>query len=192
MRTSRLARLDPMFLERWSPRAFLPDSLTEEEVVTLFEAARWSPSCRNEQPWRFVYARSAEDRARFLTALVEANRIWAAHAPLLVLAFASNRFSHNGHPNPWGSFDTGAAWMALALQAGRLGLRCHAMGGFDATLAYEVAGVDPEHFTALCAIAIGRQGPPSQLPEELREREQPSGRKGLEEIAREGWLSPQP
>lgn len=192
MRTSTRPRLDPMFIQRWSPRSFLPDPLADEEVATLFEAARWSPSCRNEQPWRFVYARSADDRTRFLTALVEANRVWAASAPLLVLAFAANRFRHNDQPNPWAPFDTGAAWMALALQAERLGLRCHAMGGFDAARAYEVTGVSPEHFTVLCAIAIGKQGPESQLSEELRVREQPSGRVGLEEIAHEGRLSLQP
>ncbi len=188
MRTSSLPRLDPLFIDRWSPRAFLPDPLSDEEVASLFEAARWSPSCRNEQPWRFVYARTERDRARFLTALVEGNRVWAASAPLLVLAFALNRFSHNDQPNRWGPFDTGAAWMALALQAERLGLKCHAMGGFDEGLAYEVAGVDPAQFTVLCAIAVGRQGPPSQLPEGLREREHPSGRKGLQEIASEGRL----
>jgi len=46
--------IDPLFLERWSPRAFSDDEISEAELLSLFEAARWAPSSYNSQPWRFI------------------------------------------------------------------------------------------------------------------------------------------
>ncbi len=185
-RESSYPKLQKMFLDRWSPRSFLPDPLSGEDVATLFEAARWSPSCFNDQPWLFLYARSEEQRKEFAGALVEGNRGWAGVAPLLVFAFARKAFARNGKPNSWAEFDTGAAWMALCLQAHSMGLWCHGMGGFDAGKAHEITGVPQETYRAICGIAIGRKGDLSALPEELREREGPSERRALEEIAMEG------
>jgi len=188
-RQTRCEKLDRRFLERWSPRSFLPDPVSDEDVATLFEAARWSPSCFNEQPWLFVYARDEERRGAFTSALSEGNRVWAGKAPLLVLVFARKTFSRNDKPNKWAEFDTGAAWMALCLQARSLGLWCHGMGGFDPDRAHEVTGVSAETHVAICAVAIGRKGDPSALPDTLREREQPNDRKPLESVAVEGRVS---
>ena len=182
MRTSPHGRLDSMFLERWSPRAFSTEPLDDETVATLFEAARWSPSCFNEQPWRFVYAVTEAARAAFTEALTPGNQRWAGRAPLLAFLFARQRFRHNDNPNRLGQFDAGAAWLSLALQAEKLGLRAHGMAGFDVERAHALTGVDPSHYTAMCAIAIGYQGDPADLPEDLREREQPSDRLALEEV----------
>jgi len=185
-RETRFAKLDKRFLDRWSPRSFLPDPISDDVVATLFEAARWSPSCFNEQPWLFVYARDKERHEAFASALVEGNRSWAGKAPLLVLVFARKAFTHNGKPNVSAEFDAGAAWMALCLQAQSLGLSCHAMAGFDPGRAHEVTGVGKDAYTAMCAIAIGRRGDPSALPEPVRERETPSDRRPLATIAFEG------
>lgn len=155
-------------------------------MQTLFEAARWSPSCFNEQPWRFVYAHKPDDLDKLRSVLVESNQAWANHAPLLAIAFSKKSFTHHGKPNRWADFDTGAAWMALTLQANKLGLHTHGMGGFDIDKAYEVTGMDPDEYNVICAIAIGKMADPDSLPDELKEREAPSDRKAVEEIAING------
>lgn len=187
-RTSPYTKLDPQFLYRWSPRSFLSDPLSDEDIMTLFEAARWAPSCYNEQPWFFVFGRG--DRlAEFQTALVDGNRKWADKAPLLILVFARNDFEERGKPNHWAQFDSGSAWMSLCLQAQKMGLVCHAMGGFKKDRAHEVANVNEDKFTAMCAIAVGKQGSAENLDDDLREREAPSNdRRPLADIVHEGPL----
>jgi len=188
-RESRYPKLQKMFLDRWSPRSFLSDPISAEDASTLFEAARWSPSCFNDQPWLFLYARNenADDHNRFAGALLEGNRVWAANAPLLGFVFARKAFAHNGKPNAWGEFDSGAAWMALCLQARSMGFWCHGMGGIDRDKAHDATGVPKEtHKKVICGIAVGRKGAPSELPDNLREREKPSDRRALGEIAMEG------
>lgn len=186
MRKTASTKLDSMFIERWSPRAFLPDPIADEDIATIFEAARWSPSCFNEQPWRFVYARQPEDLQRFRSVLVEKNQIWASNAPLLALVFSQKSFTQNDKSNRWADFDTGAAWMALTLQANKLGLYTHGMGGFDVEKAYAATGIDPNQFNAICAIAIGKRGDANILPDDLKDGESPSGRRSMNEILFEG------
>lgn len=180
------APVDEQFPARWSPRAFAPDALSEEEVRTLFEAARWAPSCFNEQPWLFVWGTRPEDRERILGLLVEGNRVWAVQAPLLGVVFARRRFARSGNDNRWAAFDCGAAALSLALQASRMGLAAHFMGGFDPDAAHVVLGPPESDWIAMAAFAVGRPGDPSALPEALRQREQPSGRKPLGEVQTEG------
>lgn len=183
------AMVDPLFLGRWSPRSFLPDPVPAEALASLFEAARWAPSSSNEQPWLYVYAREAEDRARFLEALHPFNRRWAASAPVIVLLFA-RRSTSDGRPYPHAPFDAGASWMSLALQARLHGLDTHPMGGILPEKAYEVAGVDPTRYQVLVAIAVGYLGRPGALPPELASREVPSTRRPLSDVAVEGHLPP--
>ena len=175
-----------MFIERWSPRAFLSNPVAEEDIKTIFEAAHWSPSCFNEQPWRFVYAHESADLERFSSALSEGNQTWANKAPILVFAFSKKSFTHNNKPNRWADFDTGAAWMALTLQANKLGLYTHGMGGFDPEKAFAATGINSDEFNVICAIAIGKIGDANTLPDNLRERETPNNRKPVEEVAFEG------
>lgn len=189
MRKTDHEKLDSQFIERWSPRAFSSEPITEEDMMTLFEAARWSPSCFNEQPWRFVYAYRPEDLEKFRSVLTEGNQAWANSAPLLILVFSKKHFTQSGKINRWAEFDTGAAWMALTLQANRLGLHTHAMAGFDPEKAYEVTGMDADKYSAVCAIAIGKLGDASTLPDTLKEREVPSDRKHLSEIIFNGTVS---
>lgn len=186
MRTTTQAKLDRAFIERWSPRALSSEPISEEDINTLFEAARWSPSCFNEQPWRFVYANTEKTLASLRTVINESNRKWADQAPLLVLVFSKRKFTHNDKPNRWADFDAGAAWMALTLQANKLGLYTHGMGGFDIDKAYEVTGVSADDYNAICAVAVGRMGDSDTLPSDLASREKPSDRKPLAEIAHKG------
>ena len=176
--------VDRLFLDRWSPRAFAPDPIPHATLMTLFEAARWAPSCFNDQPWYFVYASEASGLAKMRSILVEKNRIWADRAPVLALVCSQKQFKHNNQPNRWAPFDAGAAWMSLALQASMLGLCAHAMGGFDLEAAYTTLGLPREKFDIHAAVAIGRRGDPKLLPEDIAAREAPSGRKPLAEIIR--------
>jgi nitroreductase len=175
-----------LFLDRWSPRSFADRPLTDAQFASLFEAARWAPSCYNDQPALFAIARSAEDRAAYLEALVETNRLWAARAPVLGFVLARRHFAQTGKPNRWAAFDAGAAWMSLALQARALGLYAHAMAGFKVDKAVAVTGIDPERFEVLAALAVGFRDEEAQLPDGPREKEAPNGRRPLAEVLFEG------
>ena len=178
--------IDSQFLDRWSPRAFAETPLTEAQLAALFEAARWSPSCYNEQPWLFLYAVTAEDRARFAGALLPANQVWAPRAPLLLFILCRRHFAHNGKENRHAPFDAGAAWLALALQARKLGLHAHAMAGFSRAKAFEILGVPAQEYDIMAAVAVGYRGDREILPEEVAARERPNDRKPAGEVAREG------
>jgi nitroreductase len=179
--------VDPLFPARWSPRAFAADTITEAELLTLFEAARWAPSSMNVQPWRFVWGLRGDDGfAAIADALLPFNRDWAQHAAALVaIASRTTRATADQGEVPNGShaFDAGAAWAHLALQAHLGGWVTHAMGGFDAAKAAASLHLPAGH--ALHAVvAIGRQGDPAMLPEALRAREAPNGRMPVADFAR--------
>jgi nitroreductase len=187
--------IDPLFLERWSPRAFSDATISEAELLTLFEAARWAPSAYNAQPWRFLYAR--RDTAHwetFLGLLIPFNQTWANRAAALIFLVSDSLFQPPGADKPAPlrshSLDAGAAWANLALQATRAGWRAHGMGGFDVERAAIELNVPPSHTVEL-AIAIGRPGERSSLPEALQAREFPNGRKAVAEFAFEGGFAAQ-
>ena len=174
--------VDPIFLERWSPRALSGETISEEQIQTLIEAARWAPSCFNAQPWRFAYA-SAEQtgfKALFET-LLEGNQAWVKNAGALIAVVSRSHYEQNGKPAPTHSFDAGAAWMSIALQASRMGLVTHAMQGFDQEQARQVLSV-PDVYDLPAIIAVGHPGDVSVLPEDYQARETPSGRKPMTEI----------
>lgn len=177
-------QVDRLFLDRWSPRAYSPEPIPHATLMTLFEAARWAPSCFNEQPWFFLYAAEESGLQKMRAILVEKNRQWASQAPVLVLVCSHKFFKHNNQPNRWGAFDAGSAWMSLALQASMLGLYAHGMGGFDLDAAYRTLDLNREKIDIHAAAAIGRMGDPKLLPEDLAAREGPSPRKPLAEMVR--------
>lgn len=180
------AEVDPMFIDRWSPVAFSRQPVPGKDLAALFEAARWAPSCFNEQPWLFLYATQEKDLARFRSLLVEGNRVWADRAPVLAVVFARRRFQRNAKPNRHAAFDAGAAWMSLALQARRLGLYTHAMAGFDEERSYRALDVPKDRFEAMAVIAIGRRDEALVLPGDLAKRELPSDRGPIAGMAIEG------
>ncbi|MBI5179070.1 MAG: nitroreductase family protein [Nitrospinae bacterium] len=180
------AEVDRLLLDRWSPRAFDPTPIPEKVVKSLFEAARWSPSCFNEQPWLFMYAVTPEDRALYLDLLVDQNKVWAANAPLLAFLFAHKRFAHNNRENFWNRFDCGAAWMSFSIQARLHGLYTHGMAGFHKERVCAALGVPEGDYEPVCAIAAGRYGDRDALPEKVKENESPNGRKPLARVALEG------
>ncbi|MBD0373874.1 MAG: nitroreductase family protein [Pyrinomonadaceae bacterium] len=181
--------VDTLFLDRWSPRAMSGEEIPEEDLMVLFEAARWAPSSFNNQPWRMLYARRSSDHwPRFFNLLVDSNKVWAQHAAVLVLFISKETFDYNGKPSLTHSFDTGAAWENLALQATLRGYVAHGMQGFDYALAQKELNV-PEGFRVEAMAAIGKPGDKQALPEKLQQREAPSGRRKLAETICEGPFS---
>ena len=146
--------IDKMFLERWSIKSFLDKSLSKDQISKLFEAARWAPSSSNRQPWRFIYSSTGVNREKMNSILNDGNRSWASKAPLLVFVYAMVE-TKEGKNNYTAQFDTGAAWMSLAIQARIMGLYTHAMGGIDREKALNLINSNKHKFQSICAIAVG-------------------------------------
>ena len=177
--------IEPLILNRWSPRAMSGEAMEDEELFPLFEAARWAPSSYNAQPWRFVYAkRETEAWKALFELLVPFNQTWANDAAVLVLISSHTVFESNGKPSPTHSFDTGAAWENLALEGSARGLVVHGMQGFDYDKAKKVCSM-PDDFDVEAMVAIGKPGKVSDLPKETQAKESPSSRKPLNEIVRD-------
>ncbi|WP_419180569.1 nitroreductase family protein [Bacillus salipaludis] len=174
--------IDPLVLNRWSPRSFLEKDVPDNVLFSVFEAARWAPSAFNFQPWRFIIARTKEDREKFYSFIGEFNRKWCEKAPVLALMISEIPSDKNNRSH---SFDTGAAWAYLSLEATRKGLITHPMTGFDFDKAREDLNV-PKEYDINALIAIGYQGPKEVLSDMLQQREQPSNRRSLQESLFEG------
>lgn len=180
--------IDPIFIERWSPRSFLNKDVPEDVLQSIFEAAHWAPSAANIQPWRFVVARKEADREKFHSFIYEGNVAWCDKAPVLTAIVSKTDAEFMGGNNPSHAFDTGAAWGYLALEAAHKGLATHAMGGFDEDKAKEVLNI-PENYTVHAVIAIGYQGEKETLLDNLQDREKPSDRYEVENIISEGTFT---
>lgn len=178
-----------LFINRWSPRAMSGESLTQKELMSLFEAARWAPSSYNEQPWRFIYAhKGTEAFKKMFEVLVDFNQTWVKNASVLIMVLSKNDFEKNNKPNINHSFDTGAAWQNLALQAYENGLVAHGMSGFDFDKARTLLAI-PATYTIESMIAIGKPANGNVLPEYMHDMEKPSDRKPLKEIVFENGLN---
>ena len=176
----------PLFLQRWSPRAMSSERISEEELMQLFEAARWAPSSYNEQEWRYVYAaRETDHWDTLFSLLVEANQAWCKNASHLVLVASRNSFARNGNPNRVHSFDTGASFQNFALQGASMNLVVHGMAGFNYEEARTALAI-PETYSVEAMIAIGRPGTIEDLPESFRDSEVPSLRNPLSAFIAEG------
>jgi nitroreductase len=186
--------IHPLFLQRWSPRAFDGGSITHDELMTLLEAARWAPSAFNQQPWRYIYA-GREEAAwiGLLNTLIPFNRAWAASASAIIFALSirETRASDGSVVQSYShSFDAGAAWAFLALQATDMGLHTHAMTGFDVDALTRIMNV-PATLRIEAAIAVGRRSDPMALAEALRARETPSARRPMTESSFPGTFPPE-
>ena len=167
--------IQPVYLERFSPYSFDPAATVDaSDVAAVFEAARWAMSSYNEQPWRYIVGargRSDEVRERILAVLVEPNRVWATHAPILVLGLYSPQFEHNGKPNNAAQHDLGAASACLTIEAGARGLMVHQMSGILPDEARESFALS-HTYIPLTALAIGRPGRNPALPDDYASRDE--------------------
>lgn len=187
--------IDDTIANRWSGRAY--DStkpVSEQDIIALLEAARWAPSCYGDQPWRFIVWNRHTDAASWEKAfncLAPGNQAWVKDAPLLLVAAADSIFTHNGTPNRWGQYDTGAASENLCLQAASIGLMAHQMGGFDVEKTRAAFNI-PEQFALMAMISVGYPADVSTLEGEMLEREQaPRKRRELGELFFKGsWGQP--
>lgn len=181
--------IEESILSRVSWRAFSEERLTEEELLSLFEAARWAPSSYNSQPWRFIYGRRGEKEwDPLFNALVDFNKSWCTNADTLVVILSRKNFEHNEKPSSTASLDTGAAWMNLATEAHARNFVTHGMEGFDYEAIRKNLNV-PDHYKIEAMIALGKKGDKEQLSKELKEKEVPSSRKPLKELISKGTYS---
>lgn len=179
--------IEPLFVNRWSPRAFDASPLAEGELLRMLEAARWAPSAYNLQPWRFVYAlRDEPVWSTFVELLDDFNASWARQASALVVVVSDTVMPGDGErpdqPSRCHAFDAGAAWAQLALQATAQGYHAHAMAGVHFDEVHARLGV-PDRYRVEIVVAIGKQALADDLPEALQQREVPSPRKPVSEIA---------
>jgi len=174
--------------ERWSPRAYSEKGVSPEILQSLFEAARWAPSCNNEQPWAFLVGTKGDGDTfeKILGTLVDANQTWAQRAPVLAIAVSELAFAKNGNPNRNAFYDTGAAVSQLTTEATSRGLFVHQMAGFDPQKAADSFAI-PSGWEPIAAFVIGYPGDPQALPEKLRDRElAPRTRRPLREFVMSG------
>lgn len=162
----------PLITKRRSIVSFKEDIPSQEDLNILFNAAKWAPSSRNQQPWRFIYStrESLNDFQRFFDLLHEGNQEWAKSAPVLALSVAEIISDYKNRPNRFAFHDLGMAVGNLLLQATSMGLYVHQMGGYDVEGAREVFNI-PERFEPGAMIAIGYHGEIDHLPMELKRRE---------------------
>ncbi|MGD1704487.1 nitroreductase family protein [Dapis sp. BLCC M229] len=173
--------INDLLKQRWSPLAFADKMVASEVLLSLLEAARWSPSCFNEQPWSFIVAtkENPAEYERLFSCIVEGNQPWASLAPVLMISVAKLSFDKNNKPNRHAFHDVGLAVASLTFQATEMGLRVHQMGGFDVDKARELYKISAE-YEPVAAIAIGYPGDPYILPESLQGRElSPRSRKPI-------------
>lgn len=182
--------VEPLFVERWSPRSFLPEPVPDAVLQSAFEAARWAPSASNAQPWRFLVARRGDAHwEAFVSLLAPRNALWARQASALIVILSALRLERRGAvvENVSHSFDAGAAWTNFAHQALLLGWHTHGIGGFDRAAARERLAV-PDDFAIEAIAALGRQGDLDTLHADFHATESPSGRRPLGETVFAGRL----
>jgi nitroreductase len=181
--------------ERWSPYGFDDRPVLADDLLSLFEAARWAASSYNEQPWNYIVAtkENSKEFDQLLSCLVEANQAWAKAAPVLVLGVVSLRFAKNAKDNRAAVHDLGLASGNLVMEATTRGLSVHQMIGILPDKAREIYKI-PEHYEAWTAMAIGYKADPATLPDALKERDlAPRQRKPLNEFVFTGhWRQPSP
>lgn len=182
--------INPLILNRWSARAMSGETLSDDELMPLFEAARWAPSSMNNQLWRFVYAkRETQYWDSFFDLLSDSNKQWCKNAAVLIIVLSRTHsiYKNENSPHYSHSFEAGAAFENLALEGTSRGLVVHAIGGFDKKRAGMLLQLS-EYYRVECMVAVGKQGLPNELSERDKEREKPTGRIPLSEIVFEGKM----
>jgi len=169
----------PIILNRWSSRSFANETISDDQLYTVLEAARWAPSGSNAQPWRFYVAKSQEEKALFQQFINPRNRLWSHKAAAYIL-ITSAKFNKEGKLQSSHAFDAGAAWATLAFQATALGLNTRAIGGYDREEARSLLSI-PDDIELHAVISLGVKGTIDELDKSFHEAEKPSQRKALEE-----------
>jgi hypothetical protein len=163
--------LHPIIAKRWSPRAFDEKKIEPEVLQRIFEAARWAPSSRNDQPWRFIAGfKGDESWEKIFSTLVDFNQKWAKLAPVLLLAIGHKISPKTGKHNIAWQYDVGQSVAYLTFQAMHEDVWVHQMGGLDTGKAARLFNV-PDDFEVLTALALGYQGEKELLEESFQAME---------------------
>jgi nitroreductase len=183
-----------VFTRRWSPRAFADRPVEPEKIRRMLEAARWTMSSYNEQPWRYIVASRHEEPEAYetlLRCLADGNQSWAEHAPVLMMSFYKTTFSRNDRPNRCAPHDVGAASAALTFQATAMDLYVHQMAGIKKDVVREAYDV-PEDVEPMAGLAVGYLGTPDMLSDGQRESEtRPRSRESLQKfVFGDTWGTP--
>ena len=167
--------INPLLTQRWSPYTFDPSrAVDRHDLQAIFEAARWTASAFNAQPWRYIVGNKQTNPKlwqQVLEVLVEGNQSWAQHVPVLALGLVNSQFEHNGKPNQWAIHDLGAASANLTFEATSRGLSVHQMAGIEPAKAVDTFALD-EHIQPVTALAIGYLGENPALPVDIAQRDQ--------------------
>ena len=156
---------------RWSPRAYSEKPVEKEKLQSILEAARWAPSARNEQPWRFIIGQKGDGTwEKIFESLVEWNQQWTKRAPVLVLNIGKKFYDFKHLPNDTYQYDTGQAVAMSVTEAVNQGLIGHQMGGFSPEKAIELFDI-PEDYQPISVAAFGYYGDPELLPDDMKESE---------------------
>ena len=165
-------KVHKLITDRWSPRAFDERAVDYDKIHLLFEAAKWAPSSRNSQPWRFIFAtKEMSDYKVFIDLMSDVNQQWASTAPLLVMPLAQVISTYKNRPNRLAFFEAGMAVGNLLAQATAMDLMVHQMSGYDHERAKETL-VIPTRYEPMTIMAIGYKGEPAKLPSDVAAWEQ--------------------
>ena len=182
--------IDSIFINRRSSRAIADQPVTHEELMSLFEAARWAPSSLNAQPWRFVYAQKNMAQWKDFFNLMDAsNKVWAQQADTMVIVVAHLTSGYNGSRARTALYDVGAACQNLALQGSISGLVVRAIGGFDYEKANALLKLSQD-YEVVVMFVIGKPGAIKDLPEKLQIKEEYSTRRALKDFVFKGEFIP--
>ena len=164
--------INPYTCERWSPRSFSPKPVDHETLVSLFEAARWSASCYNIQPWRYIIESKTDPEAWEVAqnCTLDWNRRWTKSAPIIGFVLAEPVELPGGHKNIWHQFDTGMSCAHLTIEAESRGLSVHKFAGINKEAVRKNYNI-PDCVEIICGIVIGYKGSVEALEDDLRERE---------------------
>jgi nitroreductase len=176
--------INPIILNRWSPRAFSEKVISQDNINSIFEAASWAASAMNDQPWRYVVAIKENEVGfqKLVDCLTPANAVWAKNAALLLISGVTMHYASNQKPNASALHDLGLANQNLILQAQSFDIYTHIMGGFDKDKAAGFFDAD-KNIVPVCMMALGYLGDPSSLDETLQQRENsPRSRRELSEF----------
>lgn len=182
------APIMPALADRWSPRSFDANhTLSQHDLLSILEAARWAPSANNGQPWRFSVAHRGTPLFEKIVAegLTGFNQAWSPRASALIVVSVKTKTA-DGQPHRSSSYDAGLAVANLSIQAHELGLHTHQMGGIIRESLHQVLELD-EDLETIIIVAVGKVAPAEQLEGPAYEREiQPRTRLELDEIVLHG------
>jgi len=160
----------PEIAQRKSPLVFDENKeLEREKLDALIEAARWAPSCFNNQEWNYVFVGKKDGTRKAIEDALSLGNGWAKKAPYIVAVGADPKKGCETNSLPYYAYDLGLSVMSLAIEAEHQGLRVHQMAGWDEAKARKAVGF-PEDFMVVVVFALGYEADVKKIFDKLEER----------------------